>query len=191
MLLLSLTLLLLVKCSHANFGKMGNHRSRSQTGEKKTQIYQRQIKILRLVTIDHGLKIEIATMEKCQSSPQNPTQIQHRSNIDPILPILLIYCTLIYTTLFLLISKHSFRPPAASRCGATDGKSAGKAAGATAGVPAVSQVRVERSEGRGHILVGHSVYFNTAVTKQDILKILRVSSQKRLKTISYYHGNMK
>ena len=40
-------------------------------------------------------------------------------------------------------------------------------------------------------LLGHSVYFNTAVTKQDILKILRVSSQKRLKTISYYHGNMK
>ena len=42
-----------------------------------------------------------------------------------------------------------------------------------------------------HKLKGHSVYFNTAVTKQDILKILRVSSQKRLKTISYYHGNMK
>ena len=40
-------------------------------------------------------------------------------------------------------------------------------------------------------IMGHSVYFNTAVTKQDILKILRVSSQKRLKTISYYHGNMK
>ena len=39
--------------------------------------------------------------------------------------------------------------------------------------------------------MGHSVYFNTAVTKQDILKILRVSSPKRLKTISYYHGNMK
>ena len=39
--------------------------------------------------------------------------------------------------------------------------------------------------------VGHSVYFNTAVTKQDFLKILGVSSQKWCKTISYYHGNMK
>ena len=88
--------------------------------------------------------------------------------MHPIRPILLIYCTLIYTTLFLLISKHSFRPPAASRCGATAGKSAGKhagksagnpagkAAGATAGVPAGSLVRVERSEGRGHILVSTS-----------------------------------
>ena len=55
-----------------------------------------------------------------------------------------------------MISKHSFRPPAASRCGAGAGKAAGKAAGATAGVPAGSLVRVERSEGRGHILVSIS-----------------------------------
>ena len=38
---------------------------------------------------------------------------------------------------------------------------------------------------------GHSAYFNTAVTKQDFMKILGVSSQKWCKIISYYHGDVK
>ena len=40
-------------------------------------------------------------------------------------------------------------------------------------------------------LLGHSAYFNTAVTKQDFMKILGVSSQKWCKIISYYHGDVK
>ena len=39
--------------------------------------------------------------------------------------------------------------------------------------------------------LGHSAYFNTAVTKQDFMKILGVSSQKWCKIISYYHGDVK
>ena len=40
-------------------------------------------------------------------------------------------------------------------------------------------------------IMGHSAYFNTAVTKQDFMKILGVSSQKWCKIISYYHGDVK
>ena len=40
-------------------------------------------------------------------------------------------------------------------------------------------------------LQGHSVYFNTAVRKQDFLKNSGVSSQKWCKTVSYYHGIIK
>ena len=39
--------------------------------------------------------------------------------------------------------------------------------------------------------LGHSAYFNTAVTKQDFMKIIGVSSQKLCKIISYYHGDVK
>ena len=50
--------------------------------------------------------------------------------------------------------------------------------------------RLQLQKSRGQLL-GHSAYFNTAVTKQDFMKILGVSSQKWCKIISYYHGDVK
>ena len=116
-----------------------------------------------------------------------------------------------------MTSTHSFRPPAASRCsaapgksagnpaakptdaagksagkaaGTTAGKPAGKAAGATAGVPAGSLVRVERSEGRGHILVSTSAVSPGQVVLAEYPCVTGNSNthySEKAPTYKYYH----
>ena len=57
-----------LRSSHAHFGKMGNHRSRSYIDWRKKDTDRSKIdQELETVTIYHRLKIELATIEKCQS----------------------------------------------------------------------------------------------------------------------------